>query len=149
MYICLFVFLLDCLFIPFYFRRTDCDTTMNSGRGEVNMLDYLNFGAKITLKGKNKTDFFLIMKDANALSPIKCSTLQTTGAVLVLLFVANIVTNTALLYMFKTYKHLKNNMSTFVISLTVLNLIGTTFTLPFVIASNFMCKYRSKEFRTN
>ena len=105
------------------------------------MLDYLSFEAKKTLKEKNKTDFFLMVKEMNALSPIECSTLQTAGVVLVILFVANIVSNAALLYMFKTYKHLKTNMSTFVIALTVLNLIGTTFTLPFVIASNLMCKY--------
>ena len=114
---------------------------MNSGRNENTMLDYLSFEAKKTLKEKNKTDFFLMVKEMNALSPIECSTLQTAGVVLVILFVANIVSNAALLYMFKTYKHLKTNMSTVVIALTVLNLIGTTFTLPFVIASNLMCKY--------
>ena len=76
-------------------------------------------------------------------SPVPCSTLRRIGLVLVLLFVSSIVSNLALLRMFVTYKHLKTSMSTFVVSLTIINLVASLTELPVSITSHMMCKYKS------
>ena len=73
-------------------------------------------------------------------SPVECSTLRIAALALLVLFFASLISNALLLRMFCTYKHLKTPMSTFVVALTVLNLIGTLAEFPLVILSNLLCK---------
>ena len=80
-------------------------------------------------------------KDACTISPIDCVQLQIVGMCMFFLCVASIFSNGTLLRMFFMYKHIKLPANTFVIALTILNLFGSTFQMPFVVVSNVLCRY--------
>ena len=73
-------------------------------------------------------------------SPIECSKLQIIAIICSVLFVASLASNSLLLHMLITCKHLKQPVNTFLIALTICNIVGTLFELPFTIASNLMCR---------
>ena len=73
-------------------------------------------------------------------SPIACDKLRVVGVAVLLLFVASILSNAALLWILVSYKDLQVSMNAYVIALTVLNLVGTVLESPFIIISNMVCR---------
>jgi hypothetical protein len=79
-------------------------------------------------------------------SPISPIILNLLGSYLLLSMILGIVFNTLLLYIFKKYKDLQTPINTFIIAMTVLNLLGTIFELPWIIHSCFSHKWTSGKF---
>jgi hypothetical protein len=74
-------------------------------------------------------------------SPIACFKLNLIAIYLTALLVASSVVNSFLVAIFMAYKELHKPVNTFVMACVFLNLIGSFLELPFVIGSNFACKW--------
>jgi hypothetical protein len=92
------------------------------------------------MENNNTTDFY------NRVSPINSFSLDIIGSYLLITLLVGIVLNTLLLYKFKKYKDLQTPINTFIIAMTVLNLLGTIFELPWIIHSCFSHKWTSGKF---
>lgn len=75
------------------------------------------------------------------ISPIDCTTLRLFSAYCFCLFFVSIIVNGSLLVVFYKYKKLRTNLNLLIIAIAVLNLIATFLYMPFVIISNYYCKY--------
>lgn len=73
-------------------------------------------------------------------SPVPCYKLRIVGAFCVILFIAGVFFNGALLIAFIKHKKLRTLINYYIIALTVLNFIGCLFTFPFTMISNLNCK---------
>ena len=73
-------------------------------------------------------------------SPTECYKLQILGIFCAILFVACTTFNSLLLNVFIKNKSLRTSFNVLIIALTILNLIGALFQLPFIIISNLKCK---------
>ncbi len=74
-------------------------------------------------------------------SPVECYKLQILGVFCILLTLAGIVFNSILLYVCACKKDMRKSINSFMIAITVLNLFGCIFEMPFIIVSNFKCRY--------
>ena len=72
--------------------------------------------------------------------PLLCYKLQALGFLCILLFIACIVFNTFLLWVFFKNKKLQSSFNMFIVALSILNLIGSILEFPFIIISNFSCR---------
>ena len=102
------------------------------------MNDVVRFGASNVSTDFDEIGGVTWVKNNN--SPVECSTRQIIGVVLILLFFASLASNSTLIFVFVKYDRLGQSMNTFLVAHAVLNLIGTVFELPFVIASHLMCR---------
>ena len=82
----------------------------------------------------NHTDEFPI-------SPIECFKLNVIAYYLCALLVASAMVNSVVLLAFFVSKELRSPINTFVMCITALNLFGSITELPFVIGSNFACRF--------
>lgn len=77
----------------------------------------------------------------NSSSPLaQCYQLRIVAAFCTFLFIAGILFNGALIWLFITNKELRNSLNTFIMALTAFNLFGTVFELPWIIVSNYYCE---------
>ena len=74
-------------------------------------------------------------------SPIQCYKLKLIGSIQVVIFVTSLILNVFLLKKFMMIKKLRKPVNTFVIALTVLNIIGSVGELPVILMNNFSCRY--------
>ena len=74
-------------------------------------------------------------------SPVECYKLAIIGVFFLTLGFASVIFNGLLLWIFFLYKELRNSMNAFIIALTICNLLATCTEFPFVIGSNFSCRY--------
>jgi hypothetical protein len=70
----------------------------------------------------------------------KCFKLNIIAIACTVLFIAGTIINGTLLFTFLRFKTLQTRGNIFVIALTILNLFGTVFELPWIIISNFYCR---------
>jgi hypothetical protein len=77
----------------------------------------------------------------NRVSPVTCWKLNIISFVFVLLFTSSFFINSILLWIFLKEKQLRTPLNSFVITFTVLSLVGSIIQGPIVIASNFFCRY--------
>ncbi len=70
-------------------------------------------------------------------SPIDPTTLNILGCFLTLMFIFGVIFNSMLLHIFSKNKELRNPLNLFVMAITLFNLLGCLFELPWVIHSNF------------
>jgi hypothetical protein len=80
----------------------------------------------------------------STLSPVNCTFLNVISLYLLILLIASFNLNAILLYMFWNFKPLHKSNNYYMIAITVYNLFGSVFELPFVIQSCLTCKYKSK-----
>jgi hypothetical protein len=66
--------------------------------------------------------------------------LKLIGIYLIFIFVAGLLLNSILLWIFYEKKELRISLNLFVIAITFNNLVGCLTEIPFVILSNFSCK---------
>ena len=72
---------------------------------------------------------------------VECSVLKKIGVYCIILFIISFTSNLAVIIVFiKNKNHLLNGVNILILSLTILNLIGTLIELPLVITSAFYCK---------
>ncbi len=88
----------------------------------------------------NSTSVWLEDDDVRSISPVPCYKLIIKGVVYTILFIACVIFNAILLGIFFRNKKLQNSFNLLVITLTVMNLVGSLLEFPFVIPSNFYCK---------
>lgn len=71
----------------------------------------------------------------------KCFQLNILNVYCIFIFVSSILFNSTLLLTFYSNKNLRTTYNVFIIALAALNLVSTFTELPFVIFSNYHCKY--------
>lgn len=71
----------------------------------------------------------------------KCFQLNILNIYCIFIFVSSILFNSTLLLTFYSNKNLRTTYNVFIIALAALNLVSTFTELPFVILSNYHCKY--------
>ena len=74
-------------------------------------------------------------------SPIECQKLNLISIYSVILFFFGILVNSTLIWVYNQYDDVRRSLNRFIIVLTILNLIGCFVEMPFVIISNYLCKY--------
>ena len=74
-------------------------------------------------------------------SPVQCYQLKLIGLYCTALFVLSVFFNSVLLLTFCKHSELRTPLNTFIIALASLNLFGSITELPFIIVSNFYCRY--------
>ena len=74
-------------------------------------------------------------------SPIPCFQTAIIGWYMCLVMVFTGIANSILLLTLLGNKSLRQPINIFVIAITILNLVGSIFELPFIIGSSFACKY--------
>ena len=76
-------------------------------------------------------------------SPISSFILNLIAFYLCAIMIASSIVNAFLFLIFIFVKELKSPINTFVFAITILNFLGTIIELPFVIGSNFACRFVS------
>lgn len=76
----------------------------------------------------------------SAKSPIECYKLNIVSVLCSILLLLSIIFNSLFIWVFCSYKEIRTTINMFLMSLTVLNLVGSILELPFVIASNYYCQ---------
>lgn len=80
-------------------------------------------------------------------SPVECYKLRLVSVLFIFMFILSITFNSLLLWTFFTFKDLRLlPLNLFVIALTINNLSGTISEFPFVIISNFYCRFVLKDY---
>jgi hypothetical protein len=74
------------------------------------------------------------------ISPIPCYILNIIAVYAVCLFVSSLFFNGLLLTVFVKHKDLRTTLNLLIMTLTILNLVGTASECPFIIVSNFNCR---------
>lgn len=82
-----------------------------------------------------------LVLDEFPISPINCVVLNGIGFYMCFLLSGVVLVNALLLLTFLNNKDLRQPINTFIIVITVLNLIGSVFEFPFVIGSTFSCRW--------
>ncbi len=77
----------------------------------------------------------------NLESPTECYKLKIVAYITVFLFLSTLLINSFLLYISIKYKVIHSSLNFFIIILLCLNLFGTIFEIPFIIISNFSCRF--------
>lgn len=93
----------------------------------------------------NKTPYHANDNDNlyNLQSPIECYKLNIIAIYCCFLFTICLVVNSRLLIVFYQSRELRtSSLNRFVILLTALDLLGSVLELPFVIVSNFSCRFQ-------
>lgn len=80
----------------------------------------------------------------DAESPVECFKLKIIAVYCLIIFLLSLITNSILIWILVFYKELRNSMNTFMLALSICNLIGSLIELPMVIISNFNCKFGFK-----
>ncbi len=80
-------------------------------------------------------------EDDFPISPISCFKLNLIALYLTMLLVASSVVNSFLAMAFLVYKELYKSVNILVLACVLLNLLGSILELPFVIGSNFACRW--------
>ena len=80
------------------------------------------------------------IQNFNRPSPIECYKLQLIGVYCILMLMLAVCFNSLLLLVFVRYKSLRTMMNMFVLTNTLLNLVGSILEFSLVIPSNFACK---------
>lgn len=75
------------------------------------------------------------------ISPIDCFICSSIAWYMCFLLAATVTVNSFLLLTFLSSKQLRQPINTFVIFITILNLIGSILEFPFVIGANFSCRW--------
>ncbi len=88
----------------------------------------------------NFSEVFNLDQKIDNESGVECYKLRTIGLYCVFLFISGTVFNSLLLWTFYRNKELRTPINMFIIALTIFNLFGCLFEMPFVIVSNFYCK---------
>ena len=70
-----------------------------------------------------------------------CFKFKFVGVYLILVFLIGLLSNATLLWIFYGKRELRNKLNSFVIALTVNNLLGCILELPFIIKSSLSCRY--------
>ena len=78
-------------------------------------------------------------------SPVECYKLKIIGLYCIVTMVAGIIFNSLLLWILLYFKEFRTSINSFMIALSVINLIGCFFEFPFVIISNLSCKWTFKK----
>ena len=71
---------------------------------------------------------------------VECYKLRIVGVFCCLLFLGGVFFNAILLYAFWKHKNLRTPINIYIMGLTVFNLFGSLFELPFIMVSNLYCK---------
>ncbi len=100
-----------------------------------------NFKSVKKITEKNMNNSFDSFKNATQNENARCFKLKLLAIAFLLVFIFSIIFNTLLLGMFSKHKCLRVSCNKFVIYLTVVNLIGTLCEFPYVIISNFYCRW--------
>ena len=74
------------------------------------------------------------------LSPVDCSTLNVISLYCLILLIVSFNLNSVLLMIFWKCKQLHTSNNYYMVAITVYNLVGSIFELPFVILSTLYCK---------
>ena len=82
----------------------------------------------------------------NRLSPTPCWKLKLISAYCVALFSTSFLINGAIMYAFYKTKELRTPVNMFVLVFTVLSLIASFSESPFVIVSNYRCRFEYIDF---
>ena len=77
------------------------------------------------------------------MSPTACWKLKWISGYCIILFSLSIILNASIVYAFYKVKELRTPVNMFVLVFTVLSLIASFSEAPFVIVSNYKCKYAS------
>ncbi len=88
-----------------------------------------------------KSNFTIAIDLYDLDSPVECHKLQTLGVICIIMTLAGIFFNSILLYVCVTKKEMRKSINSFMIAITVLNLFGCICEMPFIIISNFKCRY--------
>ncbi len=70
-----------------------------------------------------------------------CFQLQVIGIICIVLFIACVLFNSFLLWVFFKNKELQSSFNMFIVGLSILNLIGSILEFPFIIISNLSCRW--------
>jgi len=89
----------------------------------------------MNLKEINSTDQYSLPQTT------ECYQLQFLGAVCLFLALCGILFNSVLLYICLCRKEMRNSINSFMIALSFLNLFGCVAEMPFIVISNFSCRY--------
>nr|QVK45896.1 G protein-coupled receptor [Proales similis] len=89
----------------------------------------------------NETDIDLYSRP----SPVDCWKLNLVAVYCVVLFALSVTFNSLLLWIFFRYKELRSPVNTFIIAITILNLVGSMSEFPFVITSNLYCRWMARK----
>ncbi len=104
------------------------------------MEDYRHFynpyNNTMTLRDKINYQF-----EHNPDDQFMCYQLQVIGILCIFLFIACIVFNSFLLWVFFKNKELQSSFNMFIVGLSTLNLIGSILEFPFIIISNLSCRW--------
>ncbi|RNA30611.1 rod opsin [Brachionus plicatilis] len=77
----------------------------------------------------------------NMKSPVNCIILNAIAVYCVILLLSSVFFNSLLLWVFYRYKELRTSLNMLIIALTAYNLAASVIELPFVIISNFSCRW--------
>jgi hypothetical protein len=77
----------------------------------------------------------------NRPSPTNCIILKFISLYCLVLMCTSVTFNGALTFVFFKYKELRTPLNVMILVLTLLNLVGSCTELPFVITSNFLCRF--------
>lgn len=100
------------------------------------MISFLNFTTSSNFSLREQIADQLVSE----VSPALCYKLQALGVISILMFIACIVFNTFLLWVFLKNKELQSSFNMFIVALSILNLVGSFLEFPFIIVSNFYCR---------
>jgi hypothetical protein len=73
-------------------------------------------------------------------SPVECYKLEILGFCFTIVFIASVILNGLLLWVFYIHKELRTPINHFIIAITALHFYGAILEFPMVIASNFKCR---------
>ena len=71
---------------------------------------------------------------------LECYKLKYISLYSTILFFTSLFFNSTLLYIIFKHKYLRTSLNMFIVSISILNLIGTLVEFPIVTISNFHCK---------
>ena len=74
-------------------------------------------------------------------SPVECYKLHIIGVYCSILLLLSLIYNSSLILVFMKHRELRTTLNMFVLTMTILNLIGSILEFSFVIPSNFACRW--------
>jgi hypothetical protein len=76
----------------------------------------------------------------NQVPPVECNKLTIIGVFCILLFFSSIFFNFSLLWIFFKNRELRTSVNIFIITLTIINILGTLLETPWIVFSNLFCR---------
>lgn len=81
------------------------------------------------------------MNPGGVYSPVECRKLKIVAIYSAFVFVMSVTFNSKMILLFIKHKELFNSLNIFIITIAILNIFATLGELPFIIVSNFFCRF--------